>query len=115
MNPKRPAASRIFRALPCGRLSGWRSLLPVGSLLLGLHLPAAALAASIRLRVAVEKNSSTGPSSNDGELRTSTSTCASRSESATPTPLSTSTPVLRDASTTSWPSERTSAQTWPPI
>jgi len=47
MNPKRPAASRIFRALPCGRLSGWRSLLPVGSLLLGLHLPAAALAASI--------------------------------------------------------------------
>ncbi len=47
MNPKRPAASRIFRAPPCGRLSGWRSLLPVGSLLLGLHLPAAALAASI--------------------------------------------------------------------
>src|SRR6185503_11481286 len=50
------------------------------------------------------KNFMTAASSKEGEFETSTTTAAPLRASARPSPVTASTPVRRDAATTSWPS-----------
>src|SRR6185437_16441194 len=67
------------------------------------------------LRAEVRKNSITAVSSQSGAFDTSTTTWAPASASASPWPVMTSTPVLGDAATASWPSARSFSMSFEPI
>src|SRR5262249_51786065 len=77
--------------------------------------PPAAASAGRRLRSEVSKNSSTALSSNEGELARSITTCAPAMASLSPSPVMVLTPVLGEATTTSWLPWRRMATVFEPI